>query len=168
MHRTLTILGTSRSHGNTRLTLDAVLQDRAPVIDLNDHPLTPYDYTHQNGGDDFLGIARQLVEADTLVFATPVYWYSMSAQLKTFLDRLTDLTRVHKALGRTFKGKSLFLVASSSSPELPPGFVAPFELTAEYFDMRWGGAFHAYFEADLVLSPEAEAQARAFGQLIFS
>lgn len=168
MNRTLSILGTSRSQGNTRLTLEAVLQGRAPVIDLNGHSITPYDYTHQNSGDGFLGLARQLVKADTVVLATPVYWYSMSAQLKTFLDRLTDLTRVHKALGRALKGKSLFLVASSSSPELPPGFVAPFELSAEYFGMRWGGAFHAYFESDLVLSPEAEAQARAFGQVIFS
>jgi putative NADPH-quinone reductase len=167
MNRTLSILGTSRSRGNTRLVLDAVLQGRAPVIDLNDHSITPYDYTHRNSGDDFLEMARQVVEADTVVFATPVYWYSMSAQLKTFLDRLTDLTRVHKVMGRSLKGKSVFLVASSSSPELPPGFEVPFELTAGYLGMRWGGAFHAYFEADLVLSPEVEAQARAFGQRIF-
>ncbi len=168
MNRTLAILGTSRSHGNTRLALDAVLQGRAPVIDLNDHSITPYDYSHQNSGDGFLAIAGQMVEADTIVFATPVYWYSMSAQLKTFLDRLTDLTRVHKALGRSLKDKSVFLLASSSSPELPPGFAVPFELTAEYLGMRWGGAFHAYFETDLVLSPEATAQAGAFGQAIFS
>ena len=30
-------------------------------------------------------------EADVLVFATPVYYYSMSGQLKTFLDRLNPL-----------------------------------------------------------------------------
>ncbi|HEX2223298.1 MAG TPA: NAD(P)H-dependent oxidoreductase [Thermoanaerobaculia bacterium] len=83
MNPTLAILGTSRRHGNTRLVLDAVLQGRAPVIDLNDHAISPYDYTHQNGDDDFLAIARRALEADSIVLSTPVYWYSMSARSRS-------------------------------------------------------------------------------------
>lgn len=37
--------------------------------------------------DDMSAILNKMVEADVLVFATPVYFYSMDAQLKTFIDR---------------------------------------------------------------------------------
>lgn len=33
-------------------------------------------------------IAQKLLEADVIVLATPVYFYSMSGQLKVFIDRL--------------------------------------------------------------------------------
>ena len=39
-------------------------------------------------GDGMNEIAERLVKADVIVFATPVYFYSMSGQLKVFIDRL--------------------------------------------------------------------------------
>ncbi|MGM9538290.1 MAG: flavodoxin family protein [Candidatus Onthomonas sp.] len=41
--------------------------------------------------DDVADIARQVKEADVLVFATPIYYYEMSGQMKTLLDRLNPL-----------------------------------------------------------------------------
>lgn len=38
--------------------------------------------------DDMASIYRQLREAVALLFASPVYWFTMSAQTKLFLDRL--------------------------------------------------------------------------------
>lgn len=37
--------------------------------------------------DDAAGIVARMVEADTIVMATPVYFYTMSAQMKTLIDR---------------------------------------------------------------------------------
>ncbi len=42
-------------------------------------------------GDDAVEIAEKIKNADVLVFATPVYYYSVSGQLKTMLDRANPL-----------------------------------------------------------------------------
>ena len=41
--------------------------------------------------DDAVEIAAKMHDADVLVFATPVYYYSVSGQLKTMLDRANPL-----------------------------------------------------------------------------
>ncbi len=41
--------------------------------------------------DDAVWIAAKVKEAETLVFATPIYYYEMSGQMKTLLDRLNPL-----------------------------------------------------------------------------
>ena len=41
--------------------------------------------------DDVAWIAEKVKNADTLVFATPIYYYGMSGQLKTLLDRMNPL-----------------------------------------------------------------------------
>lgn len=41
--------------------------------------------------DDAVEIAEKVKEAETLVFVTPVYYYEMSGQMKTLLDRLNPL-----------------------------------------------------------------------------
>ena len=43
--------------------------------------------------DDVTGILKQIRRADTLVFVTPIYFYNMSGQMKTLLDRLHPLYR---------------------------------------------------------------------------
>lgn len=41
--------------------------------------------------DDAAEIAEKVKNADTLVFATPIYYYEMSGQMKTLLDRMNPL-----------------------------------------------------------------------------
>ncbi len=41
--------------------------------------------------DDAGEIAEKVKHADTLVFVTPIYYYEMSGQMKTLLDRLNPL-----------------------------------------------------------------------------
>ena len=41
--------------------------------------------------DDAVEIAEKVKNADTLVFVTPIYYYEMSGQMKTLLDRMNPL-----------------------------------------------------------------------------
>ena len=41
--------------------------------------------------DDAVWIAEKVQNADTLVFVTPIYYYEMSGQMKTLLDRMNPL-----------------------------------------------------------------------------
>ena len=41
--------------------------------------------------DDAVSIAEKVMNADTLVFVTPIYYYGMSGQMKTLLDRMNPL-----------------------------------------------------------------------------
>lgn len=45
------------------------------------------NYTKCSQTDDMSEILDKMQDADVIVFATPVYFYTMCAQLKTFIDR---------------------------------------------------------------------------------
>lgn len=46
--------------------------------------------------DDMNELALKMQEADVIVLASPVYFYSMSGQLKVFIDRLVqNYTKIH-------------------------------------------------------------------------
>jgi len=46
--------------------------------------------------DDMQGIFQKLIEHDTWVIASPVYWFNMSAQTKLFMDRCFALPAYKK------------------------------------------------------------------------
>ena len=61
--------------------------------------------------DSVNGLLEKVQNADVLVFATPVYYYSVSGQLKTFLDRLNPL------FPRENKFRDVYLVATCADIE---------------------------------------------------
>ena len=59
---------------------------------LDIKPCLACEACRRNGGkcvqiDGMQTVYPKVLEADILVLASPVYWFNMSAQLKTFLDR---------------------------------------------------------------------------------
>ena len=140
---TVAVLGSARADGDAARLLDAVAPPDARRADLGALRVRDYAYGRPAGGDDFLQLARDIADADGVLLVTPVYWYAMSAPMKRFVDRLTDLVTVEKPLGRRLGGRGLWLAACGSDSALPDGFEVPFRRTAAYFGMVYGGAVYA-------------------------
>ncbi|GHE79366.1 flavodoxin family protein [Thalassotalea profundi] len=135
---TAILLGTSRQHGNTHQLINLYLKYRdADVFNLMDYSISVYDYEHNNKEDDFLKLTKQLLKYDHIIFATPVYWYSMSASMKIFFDRLSDLLTIEKKLGKQLRDKSCSVLATGVDSEPPDCFEQPFILTAKYLGMNY-------------------------------
>jgi multimeric flavodoxin WrbA len=146
MNKTIAIIGSSRRNGNTGKLIDTIASKLAiEVIDLADLNISTYDYEHGNMNDDFLPTIKYILTHDNIIFASPVYWYAMSAQMKTFFDRITDLLSVDelKSLGRKLRGKVGFVVSTSMHEQIDDSFINSFTDTFHYLGMNYGGAIHS-------------------------
>jgi GrpB-like predicted nucleotidyltransferase (UPF0157 family) len=112
------------------------------VVNLHERGFRPYRYGKEAEAEaGFLALVEEMIAADLVVFATPVYWYSMGASMKIFFDRFSDLLRgPHKALGEKLAFTKVKLLSTGAGPRLPVGFESPFALTAIYLGMDYLGA----------------------------
>ena len=69
--------------------------------------------------DDADAIVQKMGAADVLAFATPIYYYGMSGQMKTMLDRANPLFPPDYA----FRDVYLLTAAAEDDPETPEGAV---------------------------------------------
>ena len=99
------IVGSSRRDGNTASMANRLRElTEYKVIYLSDYAIGYFDYENNYQNDDYLALMKELItQYDRFIFATPVYWYTMSAIMKTFFDRFSDLLRHHKELGRKLR-----------------------------------------------------------------
>lgn len=152
----LFLLASARRNGNAEtLARQAAAQLPASAtqtwLRLDEHSLPPFaDLRHATDvpwTPAIDGNARKLLEATLaatdLVFVTPVYWYSLPASAKLYLDHWTAWLR---SPGWDFKarmaGKSLWAVTALSDrdPALAAPLTETLRLTADYMQMRWRGA----------------------------
>jgi multimeric flavodoxin WrbA len=162
--QSVVVLGTSRRDGNTRAAVDRLVAGKpVEIVDLSPLNLSVYDYDHRNAKDEFIPLIESMVSKPLWILATPVYWYTMSAQMKLFVDRLSDLITIRKDLGRRLRGISVAVVASGTDRSLPPSFESPFLLTCEYLGMKYLGSAYSQFEKNDQPSPDqATASAAAW------
>jgi putative NADPH-quinone reductase len=165
----LVILGSARPDGETRRAIDLAFAPKAiDLVVLPDFAIGGYDYQHINAQDDFAAIAHRMAETDHVIFATPVYWYAMSAPLKIFFDRLTDMTENLKGLGKSLAGRRVWVIATGVESALPEGFEVPFARTADYFGMRYRGAAYLFTGDDSDARAASEIALRRFGENILA
>lgn len=148
--KSVIILGSSRKNGNTTKIVDEISKEHGiEVINLSDFNISYYDYESKNREDDFFPLIKGIIENyDTLIFATPVYWYNMSGILKVFFDRFSDLIRIEKETGRKLRGKKIGVISNSHDNEIEESFYIPFKKTADYLGMEYLG--HAHFNANIL------------------
>lgn len=119
------------------------------VIDLHNKNIGHYDYEYKNKDDDFIELITNIIKTyDTIIFATPIYWYSMSGVLKVFFDRISDILRIHKDTGRKLRGKNMAMISTSNHDNLIDGFNMPFVESAKYLGMNYLGDIHTYVKND--------------------
>ncbi len=121
--KVLIALGSPRKKGNTALLTEECAKGvkagggSAEVLFLQDmdiKPCTACDYCKKASAkrycvieDDMESLYAKLEEASAIVLASPVYWFTMSAQLKLFLDRCYALERKD---GNSLKGKRIGII----------------------------------------------------------
>jgi len=99
--KVLVLSGSPRKGGNSELLCDQFLRgaieagnqaEKIYVCDKKIGYCTACNACQGNGGkcvqkDDMAEILDKMINADALVMATPVYFYTMNAQMKTLIDR---------------------------------------------------------------------------------
>ena len=96
----LIITGSPRKNGNSNFLVDNFIkgaQEKGHQIFRFDsafkkvHPCIACNKCRMNGdcifNDDFNYVRENLVDSDMVVFATPMYYFGISAQIKTVIDR---------------------------------------------------------------------------------
>ena len=141
------ITGSPRKNGNSFAMTDAFIQ----AAQAKGHTVTRFDAAMMKIGgchacetcyktgkarsfdDDFNTIAPAILEADAVVFTTPVYWYSIPAQIKGVIDRLYSLV----VGGKDYAGKECAMIVCCEEHEMDvmDGVRIPLERTAAL--LKW-------------------------------
>lgn len=99
--KVLILSGSPRKGGNSDLLCDEFMRgaldsgnsaEKIRVAAKKIAPCIGCYYCAKNGGkcvqnDDMAGVLQKMIDADVIVLASPVYFYSIDAQLKALIDR---------------------------------------------------------------------------------
>lgn len=141
------ITGSPRKNGNSFAMTDAFIQ----AAEAKGHSVARFDAAtmHVEGchacetcyktgkacsfDDDFNTIAPAILEADVIVFAMPVYWYSIPAQIKAIIDKLYAFCVAGKDISG--KGCGLIVCCEEDDRSVLDGVRIPLERSAAL--LKW-------------------------------
>ena len=125
----LIVLGSPRKKGNSATlaakVAEGAIADGAEVesVYLNGLNIKPCQGCEKCQQESFIGCAiedemnqlySKLQEADSVVVASPIYWFNISAQTKTFIDRLYAVGVRQKNI---FKGRNFAIILTFADPD---------------------------------------------------
>ncbi|MFJ8648862.1 flavodoxin family protein [Streptomyces sp. NPDC093546] len=148
----LFVLGSSRPDGNTEILARAAAE-QLPAgtpqrwVDLAQLPLPDFqDGRHETAGwstgEAEETLRQATLEATDIVIASPLYWYSLSAHAKRYLDYWSgwlvapDSDFKERMAGRTLWGVT---VMAHREEVVADGLVTSLHHSAAYMGMRFGG-----------------------------
>lgn len=105
--------------------------------------------------------------ASDLVMIAPLYWYSVPARAKNYLDHWSGWMRVPGVdFTARMAGKSMWAVSAISDEDrsVADPLVGTLVLTAKYMEMRWGGCLFGFGNraGDVLNDSAALEEARTF------
>lgn len=144
------IYGSTRENGNTEELTEIAIQDLdVEKIVLRNYEIKPiHDQRHDESGfspveDDYNHLIERMMKHDTIIFATPVYWYSMSGTMKNFVDRWSQTMRDPKF--PNFKDqlgtkKAYVIAVGGDNPHLKGlPLIQQFNYIFEFMGISFGG-----------------------------
>ncbi|HEY3929197.1 MAG TPA: NAD(P)H-dependent oxidoreductase [Candidatus Koribacter sp.] len=154
--RFLFLVASARREGNTE-TLARVAASKLPDevqqqwIHLDEFPLPRFeDIRHHGGRNNHYpepeGNERLLLDATLnatdIVIVAPVYWYSLPASAKLYMDYWSAWLRVPGAdFKQRMAGKKLYAICvqADDDPKRAELLLNTLRYSAEYMNMEWGG-----------------------------
>lgn len=149
MSKIIVLVGSVRKNGNTEMLANAFCEgakenNDVEIISVADYKVNPCigcNSCFQRKGntcfqqDDMQLVYNKLSAADIIAVASPVYFYGLSAQLKTIIDRL------HTPLRNEFKVKKLvlLLVAAATLPTVFDAIKLQYQLVLDFFKLEDAG-----------------------------
>ena len=155
----LFILGSARHNGNTELLARYAARSLPESTDqkwlhLMEHSLPLFEDIrhHETRKYEVVSEAERVLLDSTLaatdiVVASPVYWYSVSAGTKLYLDHWSAWMRLDAVdFRKRMAGKTLWAIAafSDDDPKYAQPLIETLRLSAEYMAMNWGGVLLGY------------------------
>lgn len=119
--------------------------------------------------DEATPILTRMADVDVIVMATPLYFFSSSAQIKLIMDRMFCLYKWDNdanTMTTPLKGKTLILLASAYEDIGLDALEKPFSLTADYTSMTFKSLLvpDAGESGEIKKIPDIREKAAAFGR----
>lgn len=141
--RIVVLDGSPRRGGNTDIMVDAFKEgaeeagNTVEVITLANKKIAPCracKYCFSHGGtcsidDDMTAVLESLSTADMVVFASPIYWFDICAQLKLAIDRMYAFG------GCGFNFSKVAMLLNSGSDGVYDAAIASYKAMAAY--LKW-------------------------------
>lgn len=145
--KVLALIGSPRKGSNTDILVDKVLEgckekgftaEKLYLYDLNisactDCRLCKSDNYECAIKDDMQQIYPSMVEADILIFGTPVYWYGPTGKMKLLIDRMCLFIASKKMQGK----KGVLVVPSEEGPKACKALLEMFRMSFDYLGMEF-------------------------------
>jgi multimeric flavodoxin WrbA len=173
----LFLVGAARAGGNTEMLARRAAKElprdaEQRWIRLPEVPLEPFEDrrhgvgSHPSPGDNEQLLMDATFAATDIVIVSPVYWYSVAASVKLYLDYWSGWMRLPEAEFKPrMRGKTLWGVSvlSETAREAQP-LIGTLELCAEYLGMNWGGVLlgNGSRPGDVLVDDAAMSSAQKF------
>ena len=172
----LVLNGSPKMSGNTAALTDAFCRGAQEaghtvhvfnVANLSVHPCTDCRYCFEHSGecaihDDMQQIMPHLYTDDVIVFATPVYFYGFTAQIKTVLDRMICM----QTSKMTVKGSILLSPYGDTDKTVPKPMIDMYKAFTGYVGWKNLGIItaHGCMDPGDIAGHKALEQAEALGK----
>ena len=172
------LVGSPRKEGNSELLAKAFVKgaesagNQIDVFLLSEHKINPCiacEYCFKNLGqcvqkDGMQGIYAKLYEADAVVFSSPIYYFGLTAQIKSAIDRFF----VCASKPFPITSSALLLAFEDTSSEAGEPAIANYKAMLKYLKWQDLGIVTAenVYEKGAIVGHRALLQAEELGKSI--